>query len=128
MMYADIKGFTEYSNRHTAQQVVVMLSKLFTSFDELCIKHKVYKVYTIGDCYVVMSFLDKERRKPEDYPNEAMNVMKMAQDMVHIIRETAREIKFNELNMRIGIHTVSKHRFQHAYGYLGSTDWWHYRH
>jgi hypothetical protein len=52
------KGFTDYSNMHkeNPQEVVSMLRKLFENFDKLCIKYKVYKLYTIGDCYVVFSF------------------------------------------------------------------------
>ena len=36
-----------------------MLNKLFGRFDELCELHDVFKVYTIGDCYVVIGFKDK---------------------------------------------------------------------
>lgn len=34
-----------------------MLRRLFTAFDHSCYKHKCYKVYTIGDCYVAMAFM-----------------------------------------------------------------------
>ncbi len=37
-----------------------MLSKLFTDFDKACNQLELYKVYTIGDCYVALGFLDKE--------------------------------------------------------------------
>jgi phospholipid-translocating ATPase len=56
MLYADIAGFTAYSSTVTPADVVNMLRRMFTEFDKLCIKYKVYKVYTIGDCYVVMGF------------------------------------------------------------------------
>ncbi len=43
-------------HKENPQEVVSMLRKLFENFDKLCIKYKVYKLYTIGDCYVVFSF------------------------------------------------------------------------
>jgi len=56
--FADIKGFTEYGKEHTPAEVVTMLSGLFTDFDKMCQRLSVYKVYTIGDCYVALSFTD----------------------------------------------------------------------
>ena len=41
-----------------------MLSNLFTEFDKITVKLNVYKVYTIGDCYVVLGFLDASKRNP----------------------------------------------------------------
>ena len=38
-----------------------MLSKLFTKFDRKCAELQIYKVYTIGDCYVALGFLNKDQ-------------------------------------------------------------------
>ncbi len=89
------------------EDVVNMLSKLFTKFDKECVKHKVYKVYTIGDCYVVLGFINANQRNPVE---EAKNVVKMGQSMIEIIRVVRKEANFLGLDMRIGIHTV-KHIF-----------------
>ena len=70
----------------------------------MCLKYQVYKVYTIGDGYVVMEFTDKDKRNPG---KEAKNVVQMALAMIDIIIVTKKEINFEKLNMRIGIHTVS---------------------
>ncbi len=74
----------------------------------MCLKHKVYKVYTIGDCYVVLGFIDADSRDP---PNEAHNVVQMGLSMIEIIRKVRMEINFHELDMRIGIHTVIYRHF-----------------
>jgi class 3 adenylate cyclase len=58
LLFADIAGFTAYSATHEAETVVLMLRNLMTEFDKLCIEHNVYKVYTIGDCYVVLGVND----------------------------------------------------------------------
>jgi class 3 adenylate cyclase len=41
------------------RDVVTLLSKLFSRFDQLCEEQRVYKVHTIGDCYVVMGYTAK---------------------------------------------------------------------
>ena len=103
MLFADVAGFTAYSANVEPAQVVEMVSALFTKFDKQCVKFDLYKVYTIGDCYVAMGFINKDKRNPA---REAHNMLQMAMEMVKIIERTREEIKFNELNMRIGIHTV----------------------
>jgi len=42
----------------------MLFSFIFTEFDKACIKNEVYKVYTIGDCYVVMGTLNAKMRRP----------------------------------------------------------------
>jgi len=79
-----------------------MLSKLFTRFDKLCVKNDIYKVYTIGDCYVALGFIDASARDPG---KEAIKVIKMAVSMIDLVKEVGKEVNFTGLNMRIGIHT-----------------------
>ena len=57
-----------------------MLNTLFSKFDELCEVHNVFKVYTIGDCYVVIGFKDSHNliRNPL---KEILNTLKFAFDM-----------------------------------------------
>ena len=105
LLYADIKGFTAYSNSHTPSEVVELVSQLFTDFDKSCNELNLYKVYTIGDCYVVMSFIDKnDRRSPEE---EALDVLKFGFIMLEIIARVRITVQFPELKMRIGLHTVN---------------------
>ena len=103
LLFADIAGFTKYSSTVKPVQVVDMLRSLFTEFDKCCLRYNVYKVYTIGDCYVVLGFLNAAKRNPV---NEAKNVVKMGLSMIDIIRTVREKIDFDELDMRIGIHTV----------------------
>jgi class 3 adenylate cyclase len=103
ILYADIKGFTDYSASVEPKDVVKMLSALFTKFDKVCVQFNLYKVYTIGDCYVVLSFIDATKRNPG---NEALRMIHMAMSMINIIREVRKEIRFDGLDMRIGLHTV----------------------
>lgn len=67
-------------------------------------------MYTIGDCYVVMSFTDKDDRKNPEA--EAYDVLKLAFKMIQIIAETRERVNFDKLKMRIGLHTVSLAQFR----------------
>ena len=52
IMFADLVGFTEFSAQVEPRQVMEYLNDLFLVFDNLCDKHDVYKVETVGDQYV----------------------------------------------------------------------------
>lgn len=101
ILYADIVGFTQWSSEKSPEEVVNMLSKLFTSFDYKCVEHKVYKVHTIGDCYVAMGYRESGSRV---YTQECYNMAMFALDLVKTIQEVNEEESIN-LNMRIGMHT-----------------------
>jgi class 3 adenylate cyclase len=82
--------------------VVEMLSRLFTAFDKECLRLNLYKIYTIGDCYVVMGFMDDNNRKsPQE---EANDVTLLGISMINMINKVRDQLRI-DLNMRIGIHT-----------------------
>lgn len=101
VLYADIVGFTAWSSEKAPSEVVNMLSELFTRFDQMCLVHSVYKVHTIGDCYVAMGYKGDIRRNPA---NESFNILNFANSLINVIAEF--NDKFNcGLGMRIGLHT-----------------------
>lgn len=104
MLFADITGFTKYSSSVKPETVVQMLRKLFTEFDKLCLEYDVFKLYTIGDCYVCLGVTDKNDRK---YAEEAQNVVHLGLEMIKKIKEVRDYVNCPNLNMRIGIHTVN---------------------
>ncbi|KAL4445063.1 hypothetical protein ABPG74_018791 [Tetrahymena malaccensis] len=101
ILFADIAGFTRYSDQNQPETVVKMLRTIFTEFDQKCQYHKVFKVYTIGDCYVILGNTNHENRDP---PTEAYNVIMMAFQMIEILKRTT-ELVDNQIDMRIGVHT-----------------------
>mmetsp|Transcript_23579 Transcript_23579/g.20484 ORF Transcript_23579/g.20484 Transcript_23579/m.20484 type:complete len:353 (+) Transcript_23579:4632-5690(+) len=109
MLYTDIKGFTAFSAGKDPYKVVEALGKLYTRFDELIYNinmankenPQVYKLYTIGDAYITLSFLDKDIR---DIYVEGRNTVKMAMNMRTAIEEVKKEIGYSGLSMRLGIH------------------------
>ena len=75
LLFTDMVGFTAFSkNVKDPREVVQLLSKLFSRFDQLCEENRVYKVHTIGDCYVIMGYngkIDKSRRSKNVVIDEA---------------------------------------------------------
>lgn len=53
--------------------------------------NKVYKVYTIGDCYVVLGMVNINKRNPAE---EAYNVVMQALNMIQIIVDVRERINF----------------------------------
>jgi class 3 adenylate cyclase len=103
VLYADIVGFTNWSSNKSPTEIVGKLSELFKKFDLLCVKYNVYKVHTIGDCYVVLG-INSKNIEERDIEQECMNTVNMAFAMLDVIKEVNIEQGI-DLNMRIGLHT-----------------------
>ena len=56
-----------------------MLRELFEKFDHICYENAVYKLYTIGDCYVVMGFTNAAKRNEESILTECKNVVRFGE-------------------------------------------------
>eukprot|EP01006_Ploeotia_vitrea_P037460 TRINITY_DN66130_c1_g3_i4.p1 TRINITY_DN66130_c1_g3~~TRINITY_DN66130_c1_g3_i4.p1 ORF type:complete len:1740 (+),score=1035.90 TRINITY_DN66130_c1_g3_i4:2742-7961(+) len=106
ILYSDIKGFTKYSAKSRPENVVHLLSQLFTEFDHLTDRHSVYKVQTIGDAYVLVGGLpfcapEQDEVSASDH---AVNVVNMAFDMIRVVN-SIRTVEGSRIAMRIGVHT-----------------------
>ena len=50
--FLDIVGFTEWSGSREPADVFLLLGTLYGAFDKIALKRGVFKVETIGDCYL----------------------------------------------------------------------------
>lgn len=107
ILFADIAGFSKYCASVEPEEVVKMLSELFHEFDQMCVRLKVYKVYTIGDCYVALGFNNKNSDELISGATDADNIIQMGIAMIRIIQVVKEQINHPGLNMRIGVHTVN---------------------
>ena len=57
VLFADIAGFTAWSSTRDPVQVFILLQTVYHVFDTLAKKHNVFKIETIGDCYVAVTGL-----------------------------------------------------------------------
>lgn len=57
VMFADISGFTAWSSVREPSHVFTLLETLYGAFDQNARKMGIFKVETIGDCYVAVTGL-----------------------------------------------------------------------
>jgi class 3 adenylate cyclase len=98
VLFADCVGFTELSSRLTATEVVEMLNRVFSVFDELADRHGLEKIKTIGDAYMVVGGLA---------PHAADHAERMADMGLEMISAVARLRAETGLDLafRVGMHT-----------------------
>jgi guanylate cyclase len=94
ILFADVVDFTPLASRLDAREVVGMLDRLFTAFDELVDRYGVEKIKTIGDCYMVAAGVPRPR------PDHAHALAGLALD----IKDCARTcLPGSDVRLRIGI-------------------------
>ncbi|VVC40589.1 Hypothetical protein CINCED_3A019101 [Cinara cedri] len=99
ILFSDIVTFTEICSRITPMEVVSMLNAMYSIFDTLTERNKVYKVETIGDAYMVVS------GAPMTEDNHAEKVCDMALDMVDAITDLKDPSTGSHLQIRVGVHS-----------------------
>jgi adenylate cyclase len=94
ILFADVVDFTALASRRDAREVVGMLDRLFTAFDELVDRYEVEKIKTIGDCYMVAAGVPRPR------PEHAQALAGLALEMKDCARTC---LPGSDLRLRIGI-------------------------
>ena len=56
VLFMDIAGFTAWSSSREPTQVFILLETIYRSFDKIASRRGVFKVETIGDCYVAGTY------------------------------------------------------------------------
>ena len=97
ILFADVVDFTPLSSQLDAREVVELLDRLFTSFDELVDRHDVEKIKTIGDCYMVAAGVPRERT------DHAHALARLALEMGECAKNCLPEGSEHDLRLRIGI-------------------------
>ncbi|MBK9161891.1 MAG: adenylate/guanylate cyclase domain-containing protein [Nitrosomonadales bacterium] len=94
VMFADLVDFTQLTESLSPEQMVALLNRIFSGFDELCEKHGVEKIKTIGDAYMVVGGLSRER------DNYTCDIANLALEMRESINKDPQFAKY-----KLGIHT-----------------------
>jgi guanylate cyclase len=94
ILFADVVDFTPLASRLDAREVVALLDRLFTLFDDLVDRHEVEKIKTIGDCYMVAAGVPRPRR---DHAQALAGLALEMRDCAHTC------LPGSDLRLRIGI-------------------------
>ena len=98
VLFADIVGFTKLASQIGPREIVSMLNDVFGRFDKLVVEHKLEKIKTIGDCYMVVGGV------PDRSPTHCQQVARFALAGLKSFEEYAADFP-NPLRIRIGMHT-----------------------
>lgn len=98
ILFADIVDFTTLSSRISPIELVGLLNRIFSTFDQLAERHGLEKIKTIGDAYMVVGGLPM----PQDNHVEA--IADMALDMQSAIAHFHTDLG-EPFQLRIGIST-----------------------
>ena len=105
VLFADITGFTAWSSEREPSRVFTLLENLYRSFDAIASKLKVFKVETIGDCYVAVSGL------PNPDTQHALCMARFAYQCMVGMKNLLGDLEgilgpgTSDLGLRVGLHS-----------------------
>lgn len=113
ILFADISGFVPLARTLGAARTVELLNRMVSEFDVLAKQHKVEKIKTIGDAYMVASGL------PERSSDHVERLARLSLDMLRVVERLNAETG-HDLKMRIGIASgpvlagvIGSHKFSY---------------
>lgn len=98
VMFADISNFTQMTEQMAPKQMVSLLNTIFSWFDSMTDKYGLEKIKTIGDAYMVVGGLTRNR---DDY---VKNIIDMAVEMREFI-SLHPDLSRRNMGIHIGIAT-----------------------
>jgi len=99
VLFTDVVGFTPLAAKLSPTDLVEVLNRLFSAFDEICDRHHVEKIKTIGDAYMVAGGL------PEPREGHLADLARAGLAMQAML--DARKEELHGLRLRMGIHVGS---------------------
>eukprot|EP00538_Stauroneis_constricta_P012395 CAMPEP_0119571056 /NCGR_PEP_ID=MMETSP1352-20130426/43927_1 /TAXON_ID=265584 /ORGANISM="Stauroneis constricta, Strain CCMP1120" /LENGTH=1560 /DNA_ID=CAMNT_0007620735 /DNA_START=72 /DNA_END=4756 /DNA_ORIENTATION=- len=105
VLFADIAGFTAWSSVREPSQVFTLLETTYSAFDKIARQRKVFKVETVGDCYVAVTGL------PRPTKHHATIMVQFAKQCRTKFNELVKQMEVTlgpdtgELGIRMGMHS-----------------------
>ncbi|MFA5781063.1 MAG: adenylate/guanylate cyclase domain-containing protein [Bacteroidales bacterium] len=123
VMFSDFKDFTVIAQQLEPQELVSELNRCFVFFDDVCVRHNIEKIKTVGDSYMCAGGLPiKNKTNPIDMVLAAFEI----RDFINRLKKEQSDKRRTLWKIRIGIHTgkiisgvVGKKKF--AYDIWGDT-------
>ncbi|CAB9514382.1 Receptor-type guanylate cyclase gcy [Seminavis robusta] len=105
ILFADLVGFTAWSSVREPYQVFTLLEILYHSYDNIAARRRVFKVETVGDCYVAVCGL------PEGRKDHAIVMARFATDCMYRMHKLVKALETTlgpdtgDLGLRVGLHS-----------------------
>lgn len=107
VMFADLSGFTKWSANRSPTDVFELLESIYAGMDRLARKRDVFKVETIGDCYVAVTGI------PLPQSDHSVRMVRFARDCLTTTSRLLEELSCTtlvgedtrNLQLRIGMHS-----------------------
>eukprot|EP00529_Nitzschia_sp_RCC80_P005556 CAMPEP_0113514622 /NCGR_PEP_ID=MMETSP0014_2-20120614/40508_1 /TAXON_ID=2857 /ORGANISM="Nitzschia sp." /LENGTH=1043 /DNA_ID=CAMNT_0000411133 /DNA_START=100 /DNA_END=3233 /DNA_ORIENTATION=- /assembly_acc=CAM_ASM_000159 len=105
VMFADLAGFTAWSSVREPSQVFTLLEAVYGAFDQIAKRRRVFKVETVGDCYVAVTGL------PEPRKDHALAMARFAKECIDKFNDISKQLELTlgpdtaDLAVRAGIHS-----------------------
>ncbi|NNK87167.1 MAG: tetratricopeptide repeat protein [Flavobacteriaceae bacterium] len=101
VLFTDFKGFTQYAEKLTPEELVKSIDFYFSKFDEIVEKHGLEKIKTVGDAYMCAGGL------PFPSEDHAVKMVNAAKDMIDFVKASKLNDPDDEtrFDVRIGINT-----------------------
>ena len=97
VLFADIRGFTAFSERHDAQDVVYVLNRLFEQLTQVVMARKGTLDKYIGD--EIMAFFGA----PVEHEDDALNALRAAQELQAAFNRTIAALNSSHSDLRLGL-------------------------
>lgn len=104
-MFGDIVGFTAWSSTREPSQVFTLLETIYHDFDSVAKRRRVFKVETVGDCYVAVCGL------PDPRKDHAVVMARFARECLMSLLLLTKKLEVllgpdtGDLAIRIGLHS-----------------------
>ncbi|CAB9514702.1 Guanylate cyclase soluble subunit beta-1 [Seminavis robusta] len=105
VFFADLAGFTAWSAKRQPTEVFQLLETLYGEFDKIADRRRVFKIETIGDCYVAITGCPKPQK------DHAVIMCRFARDCMNRMSEVTAELSDSlgvetaTLGFRVGLHS-----------------------
>lgn len=117
ILFADMKHFTVLTEQVEPVALISLLDQYFSSFDEICARHRLERIKTMGDAYLAIAGV------PQEAPSHAVDACLAALEMqatVARMKAQRDKARLPSLEVRIGLHSgpviaglIGKRRFSY---------------
>jgi len=107
IVFTDIEGFTSYSSRISAHELVTVLNSMYSAFDEIISNWALHKVEIIGDAYFISAGCRPPPNSSGSETDPSEYAMRAVEVGLALLRTLPSVCDDTTVQMRVGLHTGS---------------------